>query len=558
MILFIKKMFKPIGFVFLSMTMVFANVQQPFLRKPFNYRAFEARKRGEPIVIYRTPKEMVPQDYLKIVPTWPAHLRFPNPDNQGIAFSQLGCNWANWSYNDDRELGDPSQVFLGNQNPTLADVSLIARLHKNSLADMGNNINDDQYAWILRTTETPSAADPEAKELGAPNPTGTTLANIFRANNRYLAFLADRVFDFKSYMREPFFTFSYQASFYGGTVSVGLEVPIIYRIQRMDMVQRLSTEDNQILSRTANFPTTNALLQDFFFSAYPTGFNAFWDDILKQKDFTTDPRATRFGIGDITFFVTRKFEGNYWNLGLVGLGLTVPSASMGSKKFVWPIELGNGGFWEARPYLAMHWQQSRLVNPHIFSELRFVFSNQVDRRVSQLVTFDGISTANVLAKDLPLGTNLVYANKNIETNVTPPAPSTLPVRPNRAFINEPESSISALAAGPLQTVEIAKGSSVVFRIGNLFDQCFFDRAYLDVYYQFTYKFTDRLATRVNENLFDMSALVKKTERWEQQIAAAFSYRWTDSWQFEAKGTYIFSGKNVLRNCGLSVGMQVRL
>lgn len=298
---------------------LYSSEDKPFTRKPFNYKAFDARKKGHPMVIYRSPQEVVPSEYLKIIPSWPGYLRFPNPDNAGVFHVQAGGNWANWAYNSDRHLSDPSQVLFGVENPTLADLSLIARLHGYSLRDMPNplpqagspptDITTSQ--WITRTAEEPLSSDPELAFFGTlpPNTTpGSALAASFRANRRYLTFLADKVFDFKSKMREPFLTLSYQALMFQGKVAVGIELPIIYRTQKIDMVKELSVVDNEILSRASKYSGVNSSLQpvdiqlqDSFFAKYPSGYKDCWTDILRQKDFSTDTKSTRFGIGDITF-----------------------------------------------------------------------------------------------------------------------------------------------------------------------------------------------------------------------------------------------------------------
>ena len=509
-------------------------------RRPFNYKAFESKKKGIPLITYKPIEKNMPSEYLKVVPSWPAKLRMPNPDDQGLSYSEAGFGWANWGFDSICNAVDPSQMLFGGKAVTIGDVSIIARMHDYSVRDMAeSSATDNSRAWISRTAEDPSPSDAaELAELGQITGSGVKLSADFRANKRFLAFLASKELVFKSKMLEPFFNFSYQSPVFGGDVAVGITIPVIWRFNYLDMIHDLAPLDNNVLSLKSNFSGSDSLLQDFFFAKYPQGYSAFYKDMLDQKDLSTDVRSSRFGIGDVEFNVSKRVKSDYITQALFGASVVIPSATQGSKKHPWPATLGNNGFWEVRPYASAYWQQSRLMNFHLMGEYQFVFSNSAEYRVSRLIDFNAVSRkATVNAKALPFGENLIFANHN--------------------FSGEPESKIPAFSEGPLQTVEFKPGDTIKFRVGNIFDEVGTNRGYLDVYYDLLYKFSDRQALRFDGGSYDVNALTLNSERWSQSMSATYAYRLTDNVSLEAKGSHVFSGKNILKKSSLSLALQIR-
>lgn len=543
-----------------------------FSRKPFNYKAYEARSRGYPVVIYRPAESVVSLESLKINPTWPGYLRFPNTGDSGVIHMEAGCDWANWAFNSRSELADPSKLVMGDAPVTVADASIIAKLHGDSLRDylkldstVKSSVDDvskpDNVSWLSSTIDRTTAADSEVvaakAELAAQlvassynsttaqaaldnlnKLTGLTNALTFRAYKRFLAFLANKEFEFKSKMRQPVFIFNYQAALFDNQVSVGIEVPIMVRMHEICMVSDLSIVDKQVLATDIDSLAIKGKLQDHMFAEYPGGFLDFYNHMLMEKEMITDPKNVRFGIGDVTFIMNRRMESPYWNQGLIGMGLTLPTATPPDRRHVWPAELGNGGFWEARLHSALYWQYSRILNLHALGCFRFRFSNSVDRRVARFISFDSkTGIASKQAKTLPLGGLLIFQNNS--------------------FVDIPESNVAALASGPLQFVEYRKGFEISTRVGNIFDQVVFNCAYLDLFYDFSFKFADALAYRYNDGQYDVDKVIDNSESWRHMLGLTYVYRWNDKTNLEARANYVFAGKKVLRECHLSLGLQIR-
>ncbi len=530
-----------VGMLLVSFAPLLFSEYKPFgngsTTKPFNYKALEAKKRGWPIVLYHPAESLETYENVSVAPTWPGYLRFPTREEQSKLYCSVGCNWANKAFNSTGDVVDPSVLFSGDRILTLSDISIIARMHGRSLTDHVPPAADNKSgAWIDRTTEAPAALDDELKELQSvsANP-GIDLAAAFRAHRRALAYLADKKLVFNSKMREPFFTLSYQASLFDNKVSLGLEVPLMYRMQEVEMVNSFTQEDNAILQKESKFAKTQSYIQDNFFASYPGGYQEFYRELLRQKNLSSEQKIPgRIGIGDITFNISRRLDKNYWSLGLVGCGLTVPSATQPLKDYVWPNEVGNGGFFEVRPYAAFYWQSSRMLNPHFSGEIKYRFSNRVNRRVSKRITFDAVSKAtNIAAKDLPLGSNLIFVNNSFE--------------------NEPESKCPAFAEKEAQ-VELKKGPGIIIRVGNIFDQAFTSSGYFDVYYQAVYKFSDSLDLKFNDASYDIMALKEKSESFSQEIHCTYVYRYLDTFNVEFKWNFAFAGRLALRTCGLSAAI----
>ncbi len=544
-------------------------------RRPFNYKAYEARQKGFPIVMYKPADSVVSLEDLKVTPAWPGFLRFPNRTDGGVIHAYAGCDWANWAFNSKADLADPSVLVVGDAPVTVADTSLIVKLHGESLddyldfSDKTSLDAKDTISWLSSTIDRASTVDAQVQDArttlasyfpvgattlpssGVPtytesnqafhnlqSLTGLTTALDFRAYKRYLAFLAKKNFQFKSKMRQPIFTLTYQAALFENQVSIGIEVPVMVRFQEMEMNADLPIVEKQILAQNIVSPAINEKIQDQFFASYPGGLRDFYEKMLLSKGMISDHKSVRFGIGDMTFFMNRRVESPYWNQGVVGLGLTLPTATPPDRRFIWPAELGNGGFWEARLHSAMYWQYSRILNLHSFGGLRFRFSNSIPCRVAKFVSFDKSSgLASTAAKELPLGESTIFVNKS--------------------FTREPESKISAFAADPIQFVEYRKGAEILLRVGNVFDQVIFNCGYLDLFYEFAFKFADSLAYRYNDGMYDISKVVDDSESWRHLVGFTYVYRWSDYIHLEAKAGYTFAGKRCLRDCHLSLGSQFR-
>lgn len=518
---------------------------KPNKKKPFNIKAVKAKEKGLPLIVQK--KERLPSyKAAKALPLWPGFLRFP--DHGEIAHAQVGFNWSKWAYDQNNNAVDASRILFGDDPVRLEDVSIISRMHRKSLdawlaAKKPADITTVQnLSFILRTTEDSTTSDPETIEFNNGNPSGSgiTLSEKFRAYNRSLAYLAQRVFDFKSRIFEPFLTLNYSKSFFDNKSSLGIQIPILVKIIDIDMISELSTTDNEVLSRDAQFAetTTDNHLQDFFFSKYPGGYQDFFKQILKQKDFSTDSRSTKFGIGDITVFVNHKVDSEYWTQSLFGLGISAPSAPEANRKNLWPANLGRGGFWQVSAHNSICWKSSKIFNPHIFTRFKFNFSSSVEKRISRLIDFDvDDSGANsVKAKDLPLGEFLKFS---------------------KDLNKEAESTIPALAEGPTQRVEFRKGAEINFRLGNVFDQAFIKRGYLDIFYDFKYKFSDSLSSRYQYPNFDTASLTKNSESWSHTISAGYGYCWDDKINLELKGSYVFAGHRALKTYNVSGAMQYK-
>lgn len=544
--------------------------------RPFNYKAFLAKKRGVPIIEHRPEKTIYSYQTLKALPVWPGYLRFP--DDVDLIHAQCGYRWANWAYNNQSSLSDPSALMFDGKNEVqLQDVSLIARLHKRTLDAVQANPSAASYLEKSINLNLSSVTNLNSlfqdlysisdKASSAPQINPTSINGInnlsdqvgqqiqagynFNANNTFLAYLADHKFIFKSHSRTPFLTLSYAKTFFGQKVALSIEVPILRQVNTIRMIGQLSTVDINVLSlRQLPYIGASDPLGDKFFEQYPGGWSQFYNQLLTEKGFTTDEVTRRFGIGDISFFLNRRLESDYFAFGIAGMGLTVPSSTKDSEQHLWPAKLGNDGFWEARAHVAMFWREGLFFNPHLMLEGRFRFSTASDRRVSLLVTHNpnniGLNTTN--AADLPLGQGLMF-------NDTTKIVNTITYNPP-SFLNETESKHAAMAAN-IQQIEYRKGAELRMRTGAVFDQVFLDRGYIDAFYQFTYKCGDSLTHNSLQNSYDYHNVVHNTQGWEHLLGLAYVFRWQENWQFEGMWNYVFAGHNTLRNVQFSLAGQYK-
>ncbi|MFC1854459.1 hypothetical protein ACFLY6_01160 [Candidatus Dependentiae bacterium] len=220
----------------------------------------------------------------------------------------------------------------------------------------------------------------------------------------------------------------------------------------------------------------------------------------------------------------------FWCFGVVGIGVSMPTSSAPDRRYVWPAELGDEGFWSARAHFGCYWRYWRLFNPHIFVSGQFRFATPVDRRVSEIIY--GRDDMSV-PRDLPF----------VDSEATFTEQCT-----------ENESNIPAFAQG-VHRIEYRKGQQINIRAGNIMDKIFLHDAYLDIFYEFMGKFEDKLGFTYEEAVLDGAKLMRWTDQVAHRVGITYAYQHSDLMRLEVGASHVFAGQNVLRTFDVKAGMQ---
>ncbi len=484
-------------------------------------------------------KEFTEKGLPDIAPNFPGYARLMSKN--GYFHAQLTFDSASWAYNDKNKVVDLSQAIVGYAPVKIQDVLLISRLARMS------SEKSSAGAWISRGTGYQYLVGDVALsnvssdiEWKAFNATNTSLTDSLEASkslklyNHYLNRIADKQLEFKAETRglNLLLNFSHALS---RNYAVGLQVPIVFRSNKIELISEFTTSE---LEEIASSDVSKENQSGLFFTRYPSGLKDFFRDVLEKKGLTPRQRHNQLGIGDISLFVNKKINcPEIVTAGVVGLGITFPSGVKTDNSYLWPSQLGNGGFWELRAHSSLFWRNSGFCNPHLFSEIRFKLGSSVERRISRIVDRKKARTRDtdgLKAGDLPLGSGFVF---NVEAEDW----------------KETESKVPALADAPMRTVDLNPGLNLKFRAGNLFNGIALAKGYLDVYYQAEFDFEDSIGFRQINPDFDTESLTANTERHSHTIGATYAYKFDDNWSFELGISHVFTGKNTQRSLQITGG-----
>lgn len=485
-----------------------------------------------------------------ITPPFPGYARLFGPE--GYFHAQLDFQTASWAYDNRNKVVDASKLVVGYDPVQVQDLLLISRLARLSSTKDGDvwKRNDDTSLASPSPERVFLVGDASVSNAGTDLEFQTFQENItdlqtvidsivgINIHNHYLNRIADKQIEFKADMKRLELALNFARTF-KEVFSLGLEIPVVLRSNKMKMISEFTQSELDEIASTdvaAEAQTGN------FFVRYPSGMKDFFRDILEKKSMTPRERHTQVGVGDVSFFVNRKIEApEHVTAGLVGLGITFPSGVKTDRRYIWPSDLGNRGFWEARGHGNLFWRKSGFFNPHVFGEIRLRMGSSVERRISRVADRKKTRVRDEdgqKAGDLPLGSGFVY---NPEANDW----------------KEAESKVPQIASAPLRMIDVNRGAQFKLRVGNLFKSVGFEQAYLDVHYQVEFEQEDNVGFRQIHPEYDVDRLMNNTRRHSHTLGAIYCYKWNDDWMLEFNASHVLSGRNNLRVFQLGAAAQYR-
>lgn len=418
-------------------------------------------------------------------------------DERWSCFFPVHYSFASKAYSCNRCCAPLANLVFGKEF-TLRDIFLLAKL------------SDDDKLHIV-----PS---------GAPMP---PFGNA--RDEQYLALLASTQIDIDAEFRE--FIFNLGAAYrlplgdeeqYYATF--GINVPVKSRRHFMDLNLvggALFGERSQLDSTLEQFFKDFSSIEDFFARA-----------VLAPKGLLFEERQQKGGIGDVSLY-TSVDVGGYFNHvdGLqFGVNAVLPTAHKRCDKYVWEIELGNGGAFQFEAFANVLFNSgSCYFNP------TFLLSGQVSSAfcAQRRIPKRKIQSVEGLLADNPAILLPVFTQYRSDP------------------FNEYDSSVLHFAD---QTVcaRVKQGSRVLFGIGNYFHEIFKRRFRLGVFYYFIAKGQDSVEIKQDakcplEGEFNTCLLQECTRERSHSFGWNLAYKFYDLCEFNVGSQHTVAGLNVPRS-----------
>lgn len=463
-----------------------------------NDRAFNVQVHKPKVI--QTVKH-APLEIIKKLPGWPAYGRFPSSDDK--VHGDLSLSWASWFYTSDSSIQDATSARMGDEGVKLKDILILSRLMVDDQLTLAGG--SSQEGWV--------------------NAAGGAVGGVAQGSfsTHYLYKLANYVMPFDGWSRKITLNLNYARMVFDQSYALSLNLPVVFGVNKAEMTRELTrSEALDDLASSAGGTV--------FFERYPDGLSDFYREILDEKEFDRDPRNFALGVGDLSVVLNKRLESDHFDFGIVGVGVTAPTAREADRRYVWPVEMGNGGFWEAQAHLGFYTRYWRLFNPHVFVDGRFRLLMGVDRRVSQVALHN---TNDELSRAFPLVDDAYVLTQNIAKN---------------------ESNIPALAQ-QVNRIAFRKGPQVTVRVGSVADDIFLTGASLDIFYELMVKGEDRAGFNYADDSYDALSVMKNTAQNSHKLGFVYAYQYDDKIRLEAGFGHHFAGQSVLRDFEASAAMQ---
>lgn len=313
-------------------------------------------------------------------------------------------------------------------------------------------------------------------------------------------------------------SFNYARHFCENRLSVGLEIPVVFRKNQLRLTNRLKNDVQEKLTPTENGGKfKNKTLKQLLI------------DILDAHGITYKQNNSRTGLGDIILFADYDFPTTVLEHFIIGVKIVAPTSRGRSFERLWDPELGNNGFALFGCYGSGFLKVHQFFNPHVHMSLQLGFGNSFNMRVPKCITFDGSDTGrfSTLLPDnsIPFSSNLFLLKdtpfQRLDTCV-------------REF------------AGNCRRVKVTRGPEFFLRAGNVIEKFFFKGGFLDIYYDLLVKGKNYLGKRCEQD-FDARIWTKNSDVIEHRLGVDFSYQCDEKVRLTVGGSYVFAGKNSDKN-----------
>lgn len=403
------------------------------------------------------------------VPSW-SFMSLPF-EQRDLFQVELHANTATKAHASGGGSRDLSKLVFGEQDITIADILLVSKLAK-------------------------------AGKFGAAGP----------ANNvADLTALADQPLIFDASQTEVGGSINYARHFSQGAVALGFQIPFVFKKHSLHLTNEMKPEVRAGLTSPMSQYAALTLREVL-------------DKILNAKGTNFNQSSTEAGVGDLNAFLHYEFTSKALERFLIGVHGVFPTGRLLNTQNLWSPELGNGGFTQIGGFVSLMWGYSWWLNPHLHTRLLYSVKANVNRRVPEMVSFNGT----------------VVAGQTIPDNLMVLAEKVM-LQAGQAF-SEPDSTVRYFSDNARRT-KIQPGLEFWTKIGNVFERVIWNRGFLDIFYDLKVKGRNYLGFRRSDDVFDASIWTKNTHQIQHHIGADYSYQFNQNYRLTAGVDYIVAGRN---------------
>ena len=435
------------------------------------------------------------------LPNWPFYSIFF--DQRDIAQATFSGSYASESFNSRGRSKDISDLVfkLDSCNPCIRiqDILLVSKL-----AAQGKVFNPTQVCPPNNTPVFP----PDADDLKT---------------------LASQSLLFDGSVTRFDFSLNFARHFLDGKISLGCMLPFAYRHNRLKL--KCSDLDPDIKAKI-NAPIVDS-------NGSPVALERTFAHMSLQQILTTILKAKgidacRFGgsetgIGDVTTFLNYEIDSDWFERCVIGLAGIFPTARDADVSRLWDATTGNGGFYQMKAFASMLWHGNRFFNPHVHCSATYGFSGSLYKPVPKSVEYNGI-LADRGGRVIP--TDLMELAENVI------------LKDGEAFAFNTLDVCIGQFARTCKKIRFNPGPEFLFKLGNMFEQVFCERGFLDVYYDLSLRGKDYIGDRKCIDRLNPSFWTRRTWHVGHKVGFDFSYQFDHQVRLMVGGLFTVAGRNI--------------
>ena len=342
----------------------------------------------------------------------------------------------------------------------------------------------------------------------------------------YLGYLADKKIIFNGQRERIEAGFNVARYFFEHLIGLGLFVPVVQDKRNLGLDLMSSIED--VTKTNAAFPDNLAA----FNRRYGNSSQAFLADAFKAKGMNSFG-GTSTGLGDVQLYAQAKISTKYLDRVLFNARVIIPTAPQATTDKLWAPERGNGGFYQAGLSFSAVGHYNRYFNPHYFVEGLCSLPAVVPQRVPVKMNIAAGTTSLQLGAATPLGYRLDPVGAGLSYNGF-----------DVAFRN---------LGDTVSKLKLAKGLAFDMHIGNVFEQVFVRRGFLDVFYNFKIKARDRaLGLPISD--FNLEQYERNSEQLEHRLGGEWRWQVNQAATLRLGIEQVVRGKNIAQDTQVSAGI----
>lgn len=473
------------------------------------------------------------------LPAWPTYSQFYyKPDFFQFTFQ---FDTASESYSSHGHSQDVSQLIFNKKNITVKDILVTSKLMQAGKLKSSSPLDTGTSFIVSKSSDTKNINTPQAHKE-------------FIQANHYLSFLADEpvIFDGEqSFYRG---TLHFARHYWDGDVSAGITIPVAVKHTSLRIKGDVSQANKEKIANLENGLTvdgkkfnsdslsTNLKEANFLqFNRMYSSFEDFIDQILDAKNINRIRNTTTLELGDMDLYVNLRIHSKYYERGLVGARLVLPTAQRTDPFTLFDPALGNDGTTQIGFFGSFLWERWWFFNPYVHGLVTYSFPKRMRERVPTIVKqgMDGRPT------NLLFGQNVFYTSEKF---------------------TELDTAVRGLA-DTTSRVKVNPGPEFKCMLGNIFQHECCKNGFFEVYYDLWVKFKDYHTKFFTDpaNKRELCTLEcgdtacnldDNTWRISHTIGGDFNYQFNDTYRLRGGIFYVVAGRNVPKTLGVNFSLNV--